>query len=192
MNRRRRLDPDHPAYDPGSCGPNGRAQCRRCLRELPHAQASYCSRECEHEARMRMGGAYVRQAVFARDHGVCMHCRLPCGKLDRIIAALRRLDEAADVGHAEEADAHAVAEPGPAYVASARPEPLDDTARWVIAELGMGRRARVCSLWQADHRIAFSVGGADCGLGNYRTLCLACHQVQTRELHRSQACQRRE
>jgi hypothetical protein len=26
-------------------------------------------------------------------------------------------------------------------------------------------------------------GGADCGLGNYRTLCLNCHLRVTRELH---------
>ncbi len=53
----------------------------------------------------------------------------------------------------------------------------------VMAQLGLGRRTRVLSTWQADHRHAVAEGGADCGLGNYRTLCLRCHARATRELH---------
>jgi hypothetical protein len=59
----------------------------------------------------------------------------------------------------------------------------EQAALALIAALGMGLRKRVCSLWQVDHREPFSTGGADCGLGNLRTLCLTCHKVETKALH---------
>lgn len=104
---------------------------------------------------MRLSPAYARAQVHARDGGVCYHCRLDCGRLDRV---LRYLYQIGDDG----------------------PEMALD----VLKELGLGRRKRLVSTWQMDHRLAVSEGGADCGLGNYRTLCLRCHAQATRELHR--------
>ncbi len=57
-------------------------------------------------------------------------------------------------------------------------------ARRTLKLLGFGERKAVCSTWAADHRLPIAEGGRDCGLGNYRTLCLPCHARQTRELHR--------
>ncbi len=164
MPRRRLVDADHPAYDPGACDADGRAQCRRCLAGLPSPQAEFCSAACRHEHHIRANPGYARRAVFARDRGVCTHCRLDCGLLDRVIARLRQGlesddDQAADLEQGER------------------------TAVWLIERLGLGVRKRPCSLWQMDHRVPFSTGGADCGLGNYRTLCLACHAKQTRDMH---------
>jgi 5-methylcytosine-specific restriction endonuclease McrA len=143
----------------------------------------FCSDACEHEFRIRWSPSYARQAVYRRDRGVCTHCRLDCGLLDRIVARLRRGGR----------------DPQPTRdeLTGDRIEvPVDEegerSARWLIEELGFGRRKRPCSLWQADHRIAFSEGGSDCGLGNLRTLCLACHLTQTRELHRRGKTRRRE
>lgn len=152
--RRRRADPDHPAYDPGSTGPDGLPQCRRCLRELTPPQREFCSAECRHEALMRLSPSYARAAVFARDAGICYHCRLDCGWLDRV---LRRLAKSGPDGPAMALD--------------------------VVDAAGLGRRKRLVSTWQADHRHAVVEGGGDCGLGNYRTLCLGCHARATRELH---------
>ncbi len=36
--------------------------------------------------------------------------------------------------------------------------------------------------WQADHIIPVIEGGGECGLENYRTLCIPCHQKVTKEL----------
>jgi hypothetical protein len=146
---------EHPAYDPSAVGPDGLPQCRRCLAQLPAGAAEFCGPSCRHEFLMRASGAYARAAVFRRDAGVCCHCRLDCGRLDRVLRRLASQDE-------EGAAAALV----------------------VIAALGLGRRRRVVSTWQADHRLAVAEGGADCGLGNYRTLCLACHARETRALHR--------
>jgi hypothetical protein len=86
---------------------------------------------------------------------VCYHCRLDCGRLDHVLRLLA----------AHEPD-------GPA------------TALEVMVAVGLGRRRRLVSTWQMDHRQAVAEGGGDCGLGNYRTLCLRCHALVTRELHR--------
>jgi hypothetical protein len=178
VSRPRRIDAEHPAYDPGACTADGRAQCRRCLGDLPHPHAMFCSAACEHEFRIRWSPSYARQAVFRRDRGVCVHCRIDCGLLDRVIARLRR---GADPER-DELTGDAIEPPAN--------EDGERAALWLIEQLGFGRRRRCCSLWQADHRIAFSDGGADCGLGNLRTLCLACHALQTRELHRRQRARR--
>ena len=105
---------------------------------------------------MRASPSYARAAVFARDQGICYHCRLDCARLDRVLRQLAGTDD-------EEGAAAALA---------------------VLAALDLGHRRRLVSTWQMDHRHAVSEGGADCGLGNYRTLCLRCHAQATRELHR--------
>lgn len=161
MAKRLPIDADHPAYDPGSCGPDGFPQCRRCLREIRQRRTDgFCGDACRHEWLLRTSSSYVRRALFARDRGICTHCRVDCGLLDRMI---RRI---ASVGAEED------------------PAIGRDLALRTIESLGFGRRRSVISLWQADHRVAIAEGGRDCGLGNYRTLCLVCHAAQTRQLHR--------
>ena len=103
---------------------------------------------------MRLSPSYARAAVYARDRGICYHCRMDCGLLDRV---LRRVA-------ADEIDGQ-------------------EFALTALNGVGFGRRKRVMSTWQMDHRHAVVEGGADCGLGNYRTLCLTCHAKVTRELH---------
>ena len=169
MTRRPPLDADHPAYDPSACGPDGYPQCRRCLRQIvPPRRGQFCSNDCQHDFLMRVSGSYVRKMVFARDHGVCTHCRMACGQLDRVIYHLAHWGTEED------------------------PQAGNRLALRAIAALGFGNRQRVISLWQADHRVTVAEGGRDCGLGNYRTLCLNCHALQTKELHRRMRQRRRE
>ena len=164
MPRSRVADADHPAYDPSAVGPEGRPFCRYCLRELPERRRDFCGPECAHEFKMRISPAYARHQVFARDRGVCSHCRLDGGLLDRIVASLRVVDE--DGGRD------------------------DATALWLLEALGFGTRKRVVSVWNMDHRTAVVEGGGGCGLGNLRTLCLLCHGQETRALHRRQVRRR--
>jgi hypothetical protein len=169
---------EHPAYDPGASGPNGFPLCRWCLAELPRQRRDFCSDDCVHEFKLRANGSYARQAVFARDRGVCTHCGLDCGALDHIIAAMRRSGWSGRDGDDGQPDEQTL-------------EDGERLALWTIEQLGFGRRRRVISLWQADHRVAVVEGGGRCGLGNYRTLCLLCHREQTRGLHRRLAAARR-
>ena len=43
------------------------------------------------------------------------------------------------------------------------------------------------SRWQADHIIPVVRGGGQCGLENYRTLCIPCHKTVTAKLARERA-----
>ncbi len=146
----------------------------------------FCGPACEHEFRIRSSPAYARHAVYRRDRGVCMHCRLDCGMLDRIIARLRSPDASAAIER-DAIDVHA----GP-RVEEAANDDGEGAALWLIEELGLGKSKRCCSLWQVDHRVPFSTGGADCGLGNLRTLCLECHKAQTKQMHRRGKAERQE
>lgn len=60
---------------------------------------------------------------------------------------------------------------------------LDFAARRQF-EKEWGRRR---SLWDADHVLAVSEGGGECGLANIRTLCLLCHRKVTAALRASAA-----
>ena len=42
----------------------------------------------------------------------------------------------------------------------------------------------VLQFWEADHITPVSEGGGECGLDNYRTLCVMCHRKETDELNR--------
>ncbi len=157
MSRNRASEVEHPAYDPSAVGPQGRAFCRWCLAELPARRAMFCRPACQHEFSLRRSPSYLRRHVFARDAGVCCRCRLDGGALDRIIACMRSRD---DLGQRD-----------------------DGLPLWVLERLGFGRRRRVTSVWNMDHRIAVTEGGGSCGMGNVRTLCLSCHRLETRALH---------
>jgi 5-methylcytosine-specific restriction enzyme A len=37
--------------------------------------------------------------------------------------------------------------------------------------------------WDADHIVPVIEGGGECGLSNFRTLCIPCHKIITKELH---------
>lgn len=45
------------------------------------------------------------------------------------------------------------------------------------------------SFWEADHIVPVVEGGGECGLDNYRTLCVPCHKQVTQELRSRLAAQ---
>lgn len=45
--------------------------------------------------------------------------------------------------------------------------------------------------WQADHRVPVVEGGGACGLENLRTLCTACHRLETAKLAARRASARK-
>ena len=63
----------HPSTLPG--GPNGRPLCRWCeLEILARRRRTFCSDYCVHQHRLRTDPGYLRDQVFARDHGRCAAC----------------------------------------------------------------------------------------------------------------------
>lgn len=56
-------------------GENGRPLCRWCeLEILARRRRTFCSDYCVHQHRLRTDPGYLRDQVFARDHGVCALC----------------------------------------------------------------------------------------------------------------------
>lgn len=56
-------------------GPHGRPLCRWCQLEiLAKRRRTFCSEFCGHQWRLRSDPGYLRDQVFARDHGVCALC----------------------------------------------------------------------------------------------------------------------
>jgi 5-methylcytosine-specific restriction protein A len=48
--------------------------CRWCGAEVPKGRFTFCGAVCVHEWRLRTDPGYLREQVFARDHGVCSLC----------------------------------------------------------------------------------------------------------------------
>lgn len=56
-------------------GPNGLPLCRWCdLEIMAKRRRTFCSDYCVHQWRLRTDPGYLRDQVFARDHGRCAAC----------------------------------------------------------------------------------------------------------------------
>lgn len=148
-------------------GPNGRALCRECGSEVSENRRSFCSDPCIDAWQIKTNPSYVRKLVFERDRGVCAACGLDTEAARLELLRLRK----------------AIENP---YSWSWRGAwPVSGRAFFLkCIEIGLKRPWLGRSLWQADHIIPVSEGGGECGLDNYRTLCVPCHQRATAELRR--------
>lgn len=78
-----------PRYQPGGWvdraklprGPNERALCRWCQREVPRGRYTFCGDACVREHQVRTGSK-LDKYVFERDRGVCAVCRKDCRALE--------------------------------------------------------------------------------------------------------------
>lgn len=141
-------------------GPNGRNLCRRCGIEVSGRRITFCSDECVHQHKLRTSAQYVRQCVFARDHGVCATCDLDTEKLSRLLLSIWL--QTPESAHQN------------AWIHGFGNVFRDVSNTW--------RGYKTRSLWQADHIVPVVEGGGECGIDNFRTLCLPCHQIVTAEL----------
>jgi 5-methylcytosine-specific restriction endonuclease McrA len=58
-------------------GPNNLPLCRWCdLEILARRRRTFCSDYCVHQWRLRTDPGYLRDQVFARDHGICAVCQI--------------------------------------------------------------------------------------------------------------------
>ncbi|WP_158793211.1 HNH endonuclease [Granulicella sp. L60] len=58
-------------------GPNSLPLCRWCdLEILARRRRTFCSDYCVHQWRLRTDPGYLRDQVFARDHGICAVCSI--------------------------------------------------------------------------------------------------------------------
>ena len=140
-------------------GPDGRPLCRKCGQEVPKGRRTFCSEACVHEHKLRTDPGYVRKQVFQRDRGVCFLCGLDT------VTEEQRLALAANSAWREGPAARTVAE----------------KEFFTVLGVRFGNR-RHGGYWDADHIVPVSQDGGECGLDNYRTLCILCHKKVTAEL----------
>lgn len=68
----------------------------------------------------------------------------------------------------------------------------DTMIGWVRSPLWRHIARGTGDRWQADHIKPVIEGGGECGLGNYRTLCIPCHKAETAALRKRMAARRAE
>lgn len=69
-----------------------RGICRWCGAQVGERRFTFCGAECVHQWKLRTDPGYLRQQVFARDHGVCAGCGVDTEALRK---NKRKLDYAA-------------------------------------------------------------------------------------------------
>lgn len=152
-------------------GPNGRNLCRWCGQEVPRGRQTFCSNDCVREHKIRTNPGYVRQLLFARDRGVCAICGLDT------VAEEQRL----------------------ALEITAALRPDGNRLDWISAQKRFATRMgakftarRHGGFWDADHIVPVVEDGGECGLDNYRTLCILCHKAETKALRARLSKQKKE
>lgn len=125
--------------------------CRWCHGEIPPRRRTFCSAACVHEHKLRSNGRYMRDCVFRRDNGTCAICSIDTRQIGRaILSAPNR--------------------PSEARLRAAHSVPANRPVR-------SGRHGG--AVFDVDHIVRVCDGGGMAGMGNLRTLCLACHRCVT-------------
>jgi 5-methylcytosine-specific restriction protein A len=99
----------------------------------------------------------MRYLLFKRDKGICVLCQTDTVVLKAEYDALPKVSGFADDS---------------------------GNARSQFLELhGIPHGRAWSDWWDADHITPVIEGGGECGLDNFRTLCIPCHRKVTKELH---------
>lgn len=127
------------------------------------------------------GGA-IRRHVFELEHGVCQLCRLDCHKLYISLSALSSVDDRRKIlmntsfkDFDPKRSVHEV-------LRGCRRTNLPHVFCLVLRISVILSKPKEGMLWQADHINPVSLGGGECDLTNFRTLCTPCHEVETAQL----------
>lgn len=147
-------------------GPNGEKICYNCGGPLPKGRRFNCSSECSEEWRTKTSPGYMRVRVWERDRGVCALCGLDTAALRLSFEKSRAAFKASGDYYKTKAD-------------------------WLKAN-GIPAGRESTDWWDADHIVPVIEGGGECGLENYRTLCIPCHNAVTRQLHSRAKAKRKE
>lgn len=65
---------------------NREKRCRWCGNARPKHKTRWCSKDCQSEYLIRIGGGGARGSVRVRDNGRCAACGMDCGMLERVAA----------------------------------------------------------------------------------------------------------
>lgn len=124
--------------------------CRWCNGEVHPPRRTLCSKECEHELKLRINGRYLRDCVYMRDKGICNICNTDTKLIARQALVLNGIE---------------------------RENYLKDNSISLKRKIWIRKHGG--GLWDADHIVPVKDGGGLCGLENMRTLCIPCHKKIT-------------
>jgi 5-methylcytosine-specific restriction enzyme A len=156
-------------------GPNGRALCRECGKEVPTRRNTFCSNACVESWKIRSQPSYVRHLLYKRDAAVCAICGVSCKLLVRELEKLDDYyqDHQYKSGWGWDYEDHIRANGR----LMAKLEVLGISVHRYLHRKRWG-------IWDADHIVAVCEGGGESGLDNFRTLCCRCHRTETAALRR--------
>ncbi len=143
----------------------GKKVCRNCKGPLKRQNQHNCNSKCSEEWAMKTTPAFMRRAMFLRDHGICALC-------------------GADTEAQKKEYVRAVKQYGTGYC-----RPVEQLREQFGVTVNRGASS---DWWDADHIIPVTEGGGECGLENMRTLCIPCHKKETAKLRKRIAAQARE
>jgi 5-methylcytosine-specific restriction protein A len=147
-------------------GPNGEKICYNCGGPLPKGKPYNCSSSCSEEWRAKTSPSYLRFVLHKRDKGICAICGIDTYALQKEYDTWREANKRGSEWNLKKDE-------------------------WLKAHgIPYGRAGG--DLWDADHITPVIEGGGECGLENYRTLCIPCHKQATRELRGRMAQRTRE
>ena len=130
--------------------PGGLTCCRWCNKGVQPPRRTLCSKECEHELKLRISGRYLRDCVYMRDKGICLICNTDTKLIAKEALTLQGSDRET-------------------YLQSYS----------ISLKRKIWLRKHGGGLWDADHILPVKDGGGLCGLENMRTLCIPCHKIIT-------------
>lgn len=170
-------------------------QCTWCGQPVPKGSRTWCSNACVEKFRARYDSAFLRSAVYRRDHGICAACGLDTVWFQQSFRARTSLLPSGDTGddweiycclrrrlHWRDLIVRPVTRRGPMFGGQ----------RIICTCLpcSMRRQASDLSSWDADHCTPLHLGGTN-DMNNLRTLCRACHKRVTAAQARDRAAKRR-
>ena len=134
---------------------DGKPLCRWCKNIVNPPRRTMCSAECVHEMLIRKSGRYIRDCVFQRDNGICSICSIDTKDIAKTTLSLEGTER------------------------------IEFLKIYNISlKRKIWKRKHGGGLWDADHIIPVKEGGGECGLDNYRTLCIQCHKKVTKDSYK--------
>mmetsp|Transcript_28148 Transcript_28148/g.45196 ORF Transcript_28148/g.45196 Transcript_28148/m.45196 type:complete len:935 (-) Transcript_28148:1633-4437(-) len=135
--------------------------CVECNKQVPEqlrksGVKAYCSFECYSKYSVKTNSTIIRRQLFELEHGICQICKEDIHKFYQTIKALTPPERYQILLESK-------------FTTSKKLQENPDEG----------------DFWQADHINPVALGGGQCDMLNFRTLCTPCHKRETSKLRRT-------
>ncbi|PVV05068.1 hypothetical protein BB560_000406 [Smittium megazygosporum] len=166
-------------------GISGNVLCRYCGKETKTLFQTFCDDNCVQEFTIRTQPKIVRQKLYERDNGVCALCYFPANTYFKKLKNSKSYEEAMKILDSLEMEI--------SQIWKKKTKAIRDKSNWIADSK---EKQEACKLitpglfWEAAHITDVVDGGGICGLEGYRTLCVPCHEIETRNCDIRRNCKR--